>query len=224
MRTKKEEYFQYLAKNFPGLLIRQPLFYNWVNSLRFNLQVGETDTDEYFKEVQRRSSTLFEAAFAPEDTLFLVLMDYKWKRSKIRFFNYVFRQINDLIKKEISYTKARGLYEPNDNSDIRNIAILKVKADRINHNNILAAIGHSDFPPRQPRLDNYRALTSKEIYFINADKNIIFNMYDDRGLDIIASEIDILRPLYQNYNDWLLDYDRVTIDQKFKEKTAYNKN
>ena len=142
-------------------------------------------------------------------------MEYKYKRTKIRFSNFTFKQINNLKKTEIGYSKETRLYEPDDKFDIRNIAITKLTVDRINYKNILTAIGHSDFWPRQPRLGN-ESLTSKEIYFVNIDKKLIFNMYDDRGLDIISADKETLRPIYKKHNDLILDYDRKQIDKQFE--------
>jgi hypothetical protein len=210
MQTLKQEYIQFLTNNFKGLKIKVPLFYNWDNGLRFNLQVGETDTDEYFIEVKKRSTALFNEAFAPSDNLFFVLIDFKRRRRKIRISNYCFRQIKDLKKFEINYFKVKRLYEPNDKYDIRNVAVIKLKADRLKIDNILTAIGHKDFPPRQPRL---KFLSSEEIFIINIDKRFIFNMYDDRGLDIIAKDKEALKPLYKKFNDWILDYDREKINK-----------
>ena len=210
MPTLKQEYIQFLTDNFKGLKIRVPLFYNWNNGLRFNLQVGHTDTDEYFIEVTKRATTLFQEAFSPIDNVIFILLDFKWKRRKIRISNYCFRQIKDLKKSEISYSKVNRLYEPTDKKDIRNIAVIKLKADRINITNILTAIGHMDFPPRQPRL---KFLSDEQIFIINIDKRLIFNMYDDRGLDIIAKDKETLRPLYRKFNDWILDCDREKINR-----------
>jgi hypothetical protein len=41
-------------------------------------------------------------------------------------------------------------------------------------------------------------------------------MYDDRGLDIIAAEIDTLRLVYKKYNHWILECNKEEIDAKFK--------
>lgn len=220
MQTAKQEYRQFLNKNFKGLRLGKPLFYNWDIGLRFDLQIGNTDTDEYFKEVTRRASTIFQSAFETSDQVFLVFMDYKYKRRKIRFSNFTFKQIDNLIKTEVSYSEEKRLYEPNDKFDIRNIAIIKTTTDKINYKSILTAIGHSDFSPRQPRLDENSVFTSKEVYFINIDKKLIFNMYDDRGLDIISTDIETIRPIYKKHNDWLLDYDRKQIDKQFEQKNA----
>lgn len=203
----RQEYQHFLKDHFKGLRIHTPLFYNWDKALRFDLQVGEPNTDEYFEEVIRRSTELFKSVFEPKDSVFLVLIDYKYKRNKLRSSNFIFQQIEDLNKLEIAYSKAHRLYEQNDKLDIRNIAVIKSRTERINFQNILKAIGNTDFPQRQPRLDKSGVLTSKEIFFLNIDKKVIFHMYDDRGADIIASDIETLRPIYDSYNNWLLQYD-----------------
>jgi hypothetical protein len=82
MTTIKQEYGQYLANNFKGQKKNLPFFIDKEISLRFDLQVGETDTDEYFIEVIRRSATLFEAAFDPNDEVFLFYSDIKGEREK----------------------------------------------------------------------------------------------------------------------------------------------
>lgn len=214
--TTKQEYRQFLNNNFKGLRLRKPLYYSWDFGVRFDLQVGETDTDEYFQEVIRRASTIFQTVFDNSDNVFLVFMDYKYKRRKIRFSNFSFKQIDNLQKNEISYSKEFRLYEPDDKFDIRNIAIIKLTADRLKHKEILTAIGHTDFPPRQPRLDQNGFLTGKEIYFVNNSKKLIFHMYDDRGLDIISADKETLRPICKKHNDWILDYDRERIDKQFE--------
>lgn len=237
MQSIKQEYRQFLNDNFKGLRLRKPLFYSWDCGLRFDLQTGETfnssrqildgegnvipqigdtDSDEYFQEVIRRASTVFQSAIDNSDNVFLVFMDYKYKRRKIKFSNYTFKQVDNLKKTEICYIKEKRLYEPNDKFDIRNVAIIKLTADRINYKNILTAIGHTDFPPRQPRLDNNGFLTGKEVYFVNIDKKHIFHMYDDRGLDLISADKEMLKAIYKKHNDWILEYNRKQIEKKFE--------
>lgn len=218
-RTIKQNYKQFLNDNFEGLRIRSSLFFNWDNGLRFDLQKGEVDTGRYFEEVFKRSTTLFQAAFAPNDSAFLVIMDYKYKRAKIRSGNFCFKQIRDLSGHEIAYLKVHKLYDPNDSLDVRNVTVVKSDIERIDYKNILKAIGNTDFTQRQPRLDKNGVFTSKEVFFLNIDKKLIFHMYDDRGLDIIANDVEQLRPIYNKFNSWLLDSNREKIDGLFnKEK------
>lgn len=213
MKTVKTEYRQFLNDNFKGLRLKMPLFYSWNYGLRFDLQSGDTSTDEYFEEVTRRASTIFQTAFANSDHVYLVLLDWKYKRRKIRFGNFIFKQISNLHKSEVCYSRETGLYSSKDNFDV---AIIKLTADRINFENIFTAIGHSDFPPRLPTLDRNRSLTNKEVYFVNIGKKLILNMYDDRGLDIIATDKETLRSIYERHNDLILGYDREQIEKQFE--------
>ena len=72
------------------------------------------------------------------------------------------------------------------------------------------ALINTDFRIRSPAI-------SGECYFINKSKEIIINLYDDRGMDVIATNKNKLKDLYHNYNQWILDYDRDKIDKLFKE-------
>ncbi|MEJ5964321.1 DUF3885 domain-containing protein [Pedobacter immunditicola] len=211
----KQETYEFLNVYFWGLKLRANLFFNAAYGLRFNLQQGETGTDEYFEEVVYRATQLFEETFDQHDTVTFYLIDYKWKKRKIRFSNYCFKQIRGLVKEDVSYSKVKGLYEPLDKLDIRNIAQVKVTRNLINHQNILTAIANKDFS-REPGLDKCGFLGSKEVFFINHDKQLIFHMYDDRGLDVVSSHIETLRPPYTKYNSWILESNKNQIDDQFR--------
>lgn len=211
--TAPQEYRQFLATHFPGLALRKPVFYQGTYGLRVNLQVGETNTDDYFRQVTARAAALFEAAFAPEDRVLLLVQDYKYRRRKIRFGNFLHRQIRGLAKAKLTYATARGLYAA---SDVWNQEFLRLPAHRIAHAPVWTAIAHTDFPPRTPRFTGRGVWQAPELYFLNLDRGLIFHMYDDRGLDIIAGDRQTLRPLYAQFNPWLLDHDRARMDQMFQ--------
>lgn len=53
------------------------------------------------------------------------------------------------------------------------------------------------------------------VYFLDECSSILYHLYDDRGLDIVAADKATIRPLYERFNDWILDYDRETISHLF---------
>jgi len=62
---------------------------------------------------------------------------------------------------------------------------------------------------------------TQRVYFFSTQSQTCFNIYDDRGCDIWSNSIEQLKPLYENLNTWILDYNREEIDQMFKkEKTS----
>ena len=55
------------------------------------------------------------------------------------------------------------------------------------------------------------------VYFVNSDDCVLFHLYDDRGADLIADDKEVLRPIYEKYNAWILDYDREQISKIFEK-------
>lgn len=60
----------------------------------------------------------------------------------------------------------------------------------------------------------------QNVFFFNPTRQTGFRIYDDRGCDIWANSIEELRPIYNDFNSWILDYNRTEIDEMFKKKTA----
>jgi hypothetical protein len=60
-----------------------------------------------------------------------------------------------------------------------------------------------------------RPRNSCSLYLLNLDRQILFHPYDDRGMDIIGNNKALLEQIYTKFNDWLLDYDRPTMDEYF---------
>lgn len=56
------------------------------------------------------------------------------------------------------------------------------------------------------------------VYLLHPEEKILYHLYDDRGLDLVAKDKNKLYPLYERFNDWILDYDREQIDKTFKNK------
>lgn len=51
--------------------------------------------------------------------------------------------------------------------------------------------------------------------FFLAHGPILYHLYDDRGLDVLGGSRETILPLYQEFQDWILDYDRPQIDAVF---------
>ena len=213
MPSAKREFRDFINCEFKGLQLKRPLFYNWDVALRFNLQVGLTDTDEYFEQVLARASVIFQTVFDKSDNVFVAFVDNRFRRKKIRFQNYVFKQVAGLRRSDVYYSRTTGIYEANN---ISNIALFRTSVEKLNYTDIMAAIGNVDFHLRSPRLDRNGVFSSKEIYFVNIDRSIVFNMYDDRGLDVIAADKETLKPIYMKLNSWLLENDRARMKQQFE--------
>ncbi|MGG0643519.1 DUF3885 domain-containing protein [Sporosarcina gallistercoris] len=59
-----------------------------------------------------------------------------------------------------------------------------------------------------------------EIYYLNQTRHIIFHLFSERGCDIIAADMDEIRPLYDKYNGWIEKSYRSMIDARFTEPST----
>lgn len=205
---------EYLEKYFPGLEIKQPLFYNWDYGIRF--EIGYLDVwqdkkrgilnDLYLKTAFVRAKKIFEFLFKPEDEVIVVCQRYSDGRQKIKKRSFCYRNIKHYSS--VESVKIRNLYDDCEPVRKKEHWHRKVFYTQCKY------IDYMDFLYRSIRYDF--GFGGVEVYFINVTRHLIYNNYDDRGLDVIASNVEVLRPLYEKYNEWILDYDRERIDKIFQ--------
>lgn len=52
-------------------------------------------------------------------------------------------------------------------------------------------------------------------HLVDMDRGLVLHAYDDRGMDVGAADRTALVPIYWEFKDWLLDYDRAAMDRIF---------
>jgi len=206
----------YLAKYFPKLELKQPVFYNWDYGLRFGLGYLNPWIDEnrtitnkkYFQSALNRANSLYECIFDMDDDVFVVCQRYSDGRQKIKKQSFCYKGIQSYSYIE-SFKIKDPYYEKEDvctKQEHWQRKIFYTKNKYINHKKFLYRSVHYDF-----------AYAGVEVYFINVTKNVILYNYDDRGLDIISHKPETLQSLYNTHNDWILDYDKERIDKIFNK-------
>ena len=61
------------------------------------------------------------------------------------------------------------------------------------------------------------------VFLLHTKEHILYYLYDDRGLDVVAQDKETLLPLYEKYSNWILDDNRKEIDFLFTENdTIYD--
>ena len=53
------------------------------------------------------------------------------------------------------------------------------------------------------------------VYFVDTQNAVLFFLYDDRGADLVAANKELIRPIFERFNSWILDYDREEIEATF---------
>lgn len=211
-----EKFYEYIGNNFRNLILESPLFYN--NPIGIRIEIGvpyrEITNEKYFTNVYLRSNFIFEEIFEEKDEMFVIICGVKDIKPYISFNNGL-NAFPDMIKNKNVLNEATLIEKERyieENGDLYGISyqyVLTCTKYDIDYKRILMAIANSDHA-RYP-------YTSNGVFFINTKKNIIYYLYDDRGLDLVSNEKKNLKHIYTKFNDWILDYDRERINKIFKE-------
>lgn len=189
---------RYLNDKFPGLKLESPLFYNADIGIR--IEIGDPNllaSDEKYREqVRFRATQLFKYAHSDSDELFIVLLltvKKNRKPHKINVFKKGVKSKNTLRKLICNNIEVS---DEEDDGWVSIRYVLNCKPADIKSAMFLFA--------------DYR------VFFVNLIRDTIFYLYDSRGLDIVSNSKAPLQDLYINFNHWILDYDRESIDSIFK--------
>ncbi|MDQ0888927.1 hypothetical protein QFZ81_004015 [Paenibacillus sp. V4I9] len=205
----------YLQEYFPNLKLSPPLFYNWDYGIRFELgnpPMFKVDKELYMQKVYDRAINLYRYLHKDNDEIFIVTnAHFADKPNPIRRKPKVYRRY--INKKDV----LRGLqhtvipyvfgdvYEIDDFETHR--FILKSHERDIKYGSLIKAICNNDVAIK-PSIYH-------DVFFVNISAGTIFHVYDDRGCDVIATSKEALKNIYRDYNEWILNYDRLRIDQQF---------
>lgn len=207
-----------MMNHFDNLTLRPPLFYHWKYGIRFEIAMPWVEHTEKrnLDQIKERSTGIFNKVFHNSNEMLLITDVHSAKNDSI-----LQRRPTKVYQKFIKDKKLRAKLQHHklptvflaDNfgedfkDDVTHRFILPCKKNDIRYTQLLTAIG----------IDlHIRSNNGTDIYFINLTKRMIYHLYDDRGCDVIASDKEDLRLLYEDLNGWILDYDRDEIDQLFK--------
>lgn len=206
----KEKILKYIESNFPNL----------TSDLHLRFELGhpyKNGTEERVNQVVTRVTTLFEEVFKPDDFIYLYIKDWNVTED-IMFGNNTPEYLYDLLSKQ--NIEEETFYDIDEDYDeltgqtieIKNefkVKFVCVQLKSISYKKILVGIGNYE----QGRVPSI----GESVYFISTEKDIIFHMYDDRGCDVFGLDKDTLVPLYHKFRKWILDYNRIEIDDTFEE-------
>lgn len=178
--------------------LQLPIFYESPIALRFEIgdPVISTANPVYFRAAYLRASYIYHQA-APFDTLLWILYRSADTESDVETLCQRFCEITRLPMPTEIYTQET--IAADDEPFTRIFLFWDMTKTPPNIDRLLQAIIHTDF-------HGFRELSSA-VFFLNTTDHILYHLYDDRGLDVVAETKETLTPLYQQFQNWLLTYD-----------------
>jgi hypothetical protein len=204
----------YLEANFPPLawpkIMQGPVFHRWPIALRFELG-GRSS----LPAVYAKATALYEAAFASGDicvaaagrfvTYLRLVVPAQPKRD---LFSFTAAQGLDLgaarQRKEVIESGSEHPYD--DGTWVLEWTCRTARS--FGHARILEGLANCDHLI-EPWIND-------RVYFVAPPKGLLFYMYDDRGLDMVATDQAILAPIYRRFRHWLVDAFRERMEETFE--------
>lgn len=196
--------------------IRHPIFYHAPAGIRF--EIGGTEdvysagkrhknlrpNPAYLSSATRKAQTIYAHLPAPPDIL--RIDGYPDERTGDR----------DIVAAVCSVT---GMPQPHE--QILNNFLWSEEDEGVSQLQLYWNIKKSAFSPHRilrevvrADIGGYSGLVSS-VYFADTSNAVLFHLYDDRGADVVAANKETIRPLFEQYNQWILDYDRDSINRLF---------
>ncbi|HIT72412.1 MAG TPA: DUF3885 domain-containing protein [Candidatus Fimicola cottocaccae] len=193
-----------------------PLFYNCDIGIRLGISEYE-DWEHYLKFDEEETIVNPEFIKNTADKAYGVFKNFESTFDILRI-DVIYDETEDYRKKIKKIIKTLNIDKPDeivsDEFILEDNEVLKRKqliwnldSHKIDYYNIITEIAKTDF--------GGCSYLSYYTYFIDTFNSIVFNMYDDRGIDIVSSKKEQLYYIYKYYNNFILDYDRERIDRIF---------
>lgn len=186
--------------------LQLPIFYESPISLRFEIGPEEYSTSDprYFRLAQWRAAFLYAKA-APFDTLLWVLYRTPQDETDIPELLSRFQEITRLPD------PAEVLEQETTDCDgdplTRVFFFWDLNQTPLKAESLLTKITKTDYR-------GFRELSSA-VFFFQTKTPFLFHLYDDRGMDLVAADKEVLRPFYEDCHNWLLDYDLPRMNKIF---------
>lgn len=201
-----------IENKFEGKAFKRPLFYSYKGGLRFELSKGGTYLNQ-FLTAHRKGMEICENIFSGSEDITICVRVYAEKT---------------LLSKLSTLRSLReaGLYPTSDkehwnefddewigDEDYAN-ALWHYIAFKVPHEYLVNALWcalSTDFGSIEPR-------PMADVYLFNLEKDVMIFPYDDRGMDVVGPNKELLKEQYNLFGHYLLDYDREVMDAEFSKK------
>lgn len=200
---------QEIETTFDGKVFEHPLFYSYLGGLRFQLSEGRPKIPQFLLAL-KKATIICNDIFEDAESFILCLR----RKSVKNIFSYRELMLKDLKRSDIIITRNRSLWLEPVHEDDRNdenepetwvTLAFEIPVSKIQNALWLALAADTCVTPK----------IYCDIYLFNLSKKIAVFPYDDRGMDVVGPNNNILKMLYSRHYQYLLTYDMQIMESTF---------
>lgn len=177
----------WMSRVFPGLSLGGHLLQQWSVALRFEIGL----------ERVYRAEEIFRAVSDASPHIVLVGDDGSWEADPSRW--YTLFSLPHLLSAPspriglLNYVLSGG----DEEEDGRTLSWAVLRPNQIDTACLFQAVANQD-RGESPSIRG-------EVYIIDPYTNVLFWMYDDRGMEVVASSQDSVRDIQSRFGQWILE-------------------
>jgi len=192
---------RWLSEVFPELSLGGHLYDQWTIALRFEIGVGRV----------ARAEEIFNAVFGRSTELVLLSEDSDWEGDPVRWYE-LFSLPGLLHTPTMLNVQSHEVMRSEDEEDLFTLRWATVRPSNIRSRTLFEAIANQDLGGTPS--------VRGQVYIIDPCAGVLLWMYDDRGMEVLASRQESLLSLRDTFATWVLDqrFDSGTGKREFRDR------
>jgi Domain of unknown function (DUF3885) len=182
-----------IEETFLGRAFLRPLFYSYPGGLRFELSEGGHAIDQ-FLTAHHKASEICRDIFPDKDNLTICLRVFHLQESRFAYRS----TLRDLADAGIKIPLSRSIWLEEIAEDCSLFVAFSASATLLPR--LFWCALSADFGSIRPR-----PLCS--VYLFNLEARVMVFPYDDRGMDVVGPNSNLLESLYRKHGGYLLEHD-----------------
>lgn len=181
-----------------------PLFYNFPYALRFEIGPEQQSIGPlYFKEAQKVALKIWKGCFSEDEPIDVCIEVYQSKKHYQPLY-----WMRRFFRETIPFSQIETTHEvgPEGVHVVR--FIIDTQLNQLKVSSLLQTIIQKDFSRR----------VDFDVLITRQRDGLTYYLYDDRGLDLVAPQREILRPYYEQFQSHLLAYDQLEMEERMKDE------
>lgn len=154
-----------------------------------------------FYAVYRQIAEIFPLLFTKTDEVVVIVNSYPSEINKTAYSNFFRRYVKDQRRKYELYVHEFIWKFDEDDVFVQQMELF-CKVSDLKLEYLLKTLIHEDFPSLNPRLRKKNCIVAPDIFFVNVRTKCIFRIYDDRGCEIMNSDVKLHKELVNYFKEW----------------------
>lgn len=196
----------FLKENYNGLMLSLGFYHKWDIGIHVELgddnhQVSHILNMPRLHIKYQQVSEIFPLLFKETDDVIVVVNSYPHETIKTVYPNFFQRYVKDQKKKYSLHLHEFNFKFDEDNVFVQQMELF-CKVSDLKIELLLKACIHKDFLSLKPKLNRKHSQYAPDVFLVNVNTNCIFHLYDDRGCEIINTDMEFHKGLVNYFKKW----------------------